>query len=127
MAIAVLSGWASEQKHVVAASFLGWSLDAFDFFSSGVRAERYRCGIPDRYFKRHDCHPLDVGNASHRSLHFRPRRGPVGAICGGILFGTLSERFGRRRCIIIAALLSLPVIPLWAFSDSPALLAIGRS
>src|ERR1700744_217317 len=49
----------------------------------------------------------------------------IGAICGGILFGSLSERFGRRRCIIIAALLSLPVIPLWAFSDSPALLAIG--
>jgi MFS family permease len=49
----------------------------------------------------------------------------IGAICGGILFGTLSERFGRRRCIIIAALLSLPVIPFWAFSDSPALLAIG--
>jgi SHS family lactate transporter-like MFS transporter len=49
----------------------------------------------------------------------------IGAICGGILFGTLSERFGRRRCIIIAALLSLPVIPLWAFSDSPAMLAIG--
>jgi SHS family lactate transporter-like MFS transporter len=49
----------------------------------------------------------------------------IGAICGGILFGTLSERFGRRRCIILAALLSLPVIPLWAFSDSPVMLAIG--
>ena len=32
MTIAALSGWTSEQKHVVAASFLGWSLDAFDFF-----------------------------------------------------------------------------------------------
>ena len=49
----------------------------------------------------------------------------IGAICGGILFGTLSERFGRRRCIIIAALLSLPVMPLWAFSPAPTLLAIG--
>jgi SHS family lactate transporter-like MFS transporter len=49
----------------------------------------------------------------------------IGAICGGILFGTLSERFGRRRCIIIAALLTLPVIPLWAFSSGPVLLAIG--
>jgi MFS transporter, SHS family, lactate transporter len=49
----------------------------------------------------------------------------IGAICGGILFGTLSERFGRRRCIIISALLTLPVIPLWAFSDSPVMLAIG--
>ena len=49
----------------------------------------------------------------------------IGAICGGILFGTLSERFGRRRCIIIAALLTLPVIPLWAFSTGPVMLAIG--
>src|ERR1700730_17102229 len=32
MQIAALSGWTSEQKHVVAASFLGWALDAFDFF-----------------------------------------------------------------------------------------------
>ena len=27
-----LSGWTSAQRHVVAASFLGWTLDAFDFF-----------------------------------------------------------------------------------------------
>jgi SHS family lactate transporter-like MFS transporter len=49
----------------------------------------------------------------------------IGAICGGLLFGTLSERFGRRRCIVMAALLSLPVIPLWAFSNTLALIAIG--
>jgi MFS transporter, SHS family, lactate transporter len=49
----------------------------------------------------------------------------IGAMCGGILFGTLSEHFGRRRCIVIAALLSLPVIPLWAFSASPVWLAVG--
>ena len=49
----------------------------------------------------------------------------IGAICGGILFGALSERFGRRRCIIVAALLSLPVIPLWAFSNAATPLAIG--
>ena len=49
----------------------------------------------------------------------------IGAICGGIFFGSLSERYGRRRCIVIAALLSLPAIPLWAFSSTPALLAVG--
>jgi MFS transporter, SHS family, lactate transporter len=49
----------------------------------------------------------------------------IGAICGGLLFGTLSERFGRRRCIVMAALLSLPVIPLWAFSNSVASIVIG--
>ena len=49
----------------------------------------------------------------------------IGAICGGLLFGSLSERFGRRLCIVIAALLSLPAIPLWAFSSDVVSLAIG--
>jgi len=49
----------------------------------------------------------------------------IGAICGGILFGSLSERFGRRRCIVAAAILSLIVMPLWAFSATTALLAAG--
>ena len=49
----------------------------------------------------------------------------VGAILGGILCGSLSERIGRRRMIIIAALFSLPVLPLWAFSGDPMLLALG--
>ncbi|MBV9566208.1 MAG: MFS transporter, partial [Bradyrhizobium sp.] len=49
----------------------------------------------------------------------------IGAICGGILFGSLSEVFGRRRCIVIASLLSIVVIPLWAFSESVVLLAVG--
>jgi MFS transporter, SHS family, lactate transporter len=49
----------------------------------------------------------------------------IGAICGGILFGSLSENFGRRRCIVIASLLSVLVIPLWAFSTSAVLLAVG--
>jgi SHS family lactate transporter-like MFS transporter len=49
----------------------------------------------------------------------------LGALAGGILFGTLSERIGRRKAIIIAALLTLPAIPLWAYARSVALLAMG--
>ena len=30
--IKALSGWSSAQKHVVAAAYLGWTLDAMDFF-----------------------------------------------------------------------------------------------
>ena len=41
-----------------------------------------------------------------------------GAICGGLLFGILSEHYGRRKCIVTAALLSLAVIPLWAFAET---------
>jgi SHS family lactate transporter-like MFS transporter len=49
----------------------------------------------------------------------------IGAILGGLVFGTFSERIGRRRAIVIAALLTLPVIPLWAFSNSVVMLSIG--
>jgi SHS family lactate transporter-like MFS transporter len=49
----------------------------------------------------------------------------IGAIIGGIFFGILSERIGRRRGIVIAALLALPVIPLWVYAATPAMLAVG--
>jgi SHS family lactate transporter-like MFS transporter len=49
----------------------------------------------------------------------------MGALLGGILFGTWSETIGRRKAIVTAALLSIPVIPLWAFSHSVPMLALG--
>jgi len=49
----------------------------------------------------------------------------LGAIFGGLVFGTLSERIGRRRAIVLAALIALPVIPLWAYSAAPLLLGLG--
>jgi MFS transporter, SHS family, lactate transporter len=49
----------------------------------------------------------------------------IGALLGGILFGSWSERIGRRRAIVTAALLAIPVIPLWAYSHSAPLLTLG--
>jgi SHS family lactate transporter-like MFS transporter len=49
----------------------------------------------------------------------------LGAIVGGISFGIWSERIGRKRAIITACLLALPVLPLWAFSATPLLLGAG--
>ena len=49
----------------------------------------------------------------------------LGALLGGICFGTWSEKIGRRRAIVIAALLAIPVIPLWAYSHTVPLLALG--
>ena len=49
----------------------------------------------------------------------------IGAVLGGLAFGHFSEGLGRRRCMIAALLLSLAVIPLWAFGTSLALLALG--
>jgi len=48
-----------------------------------------------------------------------------GSIAGGFVFGILSENWGRKRAIIAAALLALPVIPLWAYGHSAATLAAG--
>ena len=49
----------------------------------------------------------------------------LGALAGGISFGALSEHLGRRRAIALAALLSLPMIPLWAYSHTAVMLAVG--
>ena len=49
----------------------------------------------------------------------------IGAIAGGILFGFLSDRIGRRRSMIAALLLAIVVIPLWALAPSLALLLTG--
>lgn len=49
----------------------------------------------------------------------------IGAICGGLLFGTLSTRMGRRRSIALAAALSLVALPFWAYSSTPVTLAIA--
>ena len=49
----------------------------------------------------------------------------IGAIIGGLFFGTLSQRFGRRYTVIFCALLGLPIVPLFAFSRTAAMLCLG--
>ena len=49
----------------------------------------------------------------------------LGAICGGVTFGAWSQVIGRRRAIVTAALLSLPMIPAWAFATNPWRIALA--
>jgi len=67
-----------------------------------------------------------------RDWRFSPQRvgavtalSMVGAIAGGLCFGLLSDRFGRRRSMITALACAIVVIPLWAFAPSLALLLVG--
>jgi len=87
-------------------------MTAFNFFSHGTQDQ-----YPTFLQKQHgfDTHVTGTLTALMN----------VGAIVGGIGFGIWSERIGRRRAIITASLLALPVIPLWAFSSSAILLGIG--
>ena len=43
----------------------------------------------------------------------------IGAILGCLTGGTLSQRLGRRRAIVLAALLAVALMPFWATSSAP--------
>jgi SHS family lactate transporter-like MFS transporter len=49
----------------------------------------------------------------------------VGAILGGLAFGYYSDRAGRKRAMITAALLALAVVPLWIAAPSTAWIVLG--
>jgi SHS family lactate transporter-like MFS transporter len=88
-------------------------MTAFNFFSHGSQD-----AYPNLFLKIQ--HGFDT-----KTLSLMTAIANIGAICGGIGFGFLSERIGRRRAIVFAALLALPVIPFWAFGSTPLVLGIG--
>jgi SHS family lactate transporter-like MFS transporter len=49
----------------------------------------------------------------------------AGAILGGMYFGALSQRFGRKRTIMLCAALALPIVPLFAFAPTLGLITAG--
>jgi len=49
----------------------------------------------------------------------------VGAICGGTIVGFLSQRWGRRRCIILCAICGIFLIPTWVFAPGTVILIVG--
>jgi len=87
--IAALSGWTSEQKHVVAACFLGWTLDAFDFFLLVFVLKDIALE-----FK------TDITNVTFAILLTLAMR-PIGAY----LFGRAADRWGRRPTLMVDVLL----------------------
>ena len=99
-------------RHWKIALYLVVLMTAFNFFSHGTQ-DLY----PTFLQKQHGFDTHTTGTLAAIMN--------VGAIVGGISFGIWSERIGRRRAIVIASLLALPVIPLWAFSETPLLLGLG--
>ncbi|HEY1607946.1 MAG TPA: MFS transporter [Paraburkholderia sp.] len=87
-------------------------MTAFNFFSHGTQ-DLYPTFLREQ-------HHFDPHTVSLITIVLN-----IGAIIGGLFFGALSERIGRRWAIFIAALIALPVLPLWAFSTGPVLLAVG--
>jgi len=92
--------------------FLILLMSAFTSFSHGTQ---------DLYptFLQHDMHqgPRHTGLIAAVSN--------IGALLGGMCCGAFSERFGRRRTIVLVSLLAIPMVPLWAWSHTAAMLATG--
>src|ERR1700727_3299016 len=109
--LSALSGWTSAQRHVVAASFLGVTLDAFDFFLlvfvlKDIAAE-FHTDISDVTF------------AILLTLAMRP--------IGAFLFGRAADRFGRRPTLMVDIVLYSVLEFASGFSPNLTVLLILRA
>lgn len=110
-ALADLRALDTTQRHTVAATFLGWMLDAFDYFLlvmvMPAVAESFHVSVPE------------VAFALLLTLAFRP--------LGALLFGRLADRYGRRRVLMIDVALYSVLGLACAFAPSLAVLLVLRS
>lgn len=87
-------------------------MTAFNFFSHGTQ------DLYPTFLQRQ--HGLQPGAVGRIAVIYN-----IGAILGCLLFGSLSQRYGRRRMMITAALLAIPTIWLWAYGANLLVLTIG--
>jgi SHS family lactate transporter-like MFS transporter len=99
------------QRHTVAASFLGWTLDAFDYFLlvmvMPAVARDFHVGVKE------------VAFALFLTLAFRP--------LGALIFGRLADRYGRRRILMIDVSLYSVLALACAFAPSLTVLLVLRA
>ena len=100
------------RRHAGIFLYLVALMTAFTFMSHGTQ-DMY----PTFLRKQHHFNPHTV-SAIAVTLN-------IGALFGGVCFGTFSQQIGRRRAILLAVGLALPIVPLWAYAQTPILLATG--
>ena len=108
----IADGRSSQWRYLPSLLFLALLMTAFTSFSHGTQ-DLY----PSMLEHDHGMTPGMIGLLT--------AVGNLGALAGGILCGRLSERWGRRRTIVVASLLAIPMIPLWSWPSSVGLLALG--
>lgn len=64
--------------------------------------------------------------------HYSPHRTAVitmismiGAIAGGLIFGHLSDLWGRKKMMALAVILAVIIIPLWMYNGGSIVIALG--
>jgi SHS family lactate transporter-like MFS transporter len=106
-----LAGLWAFRSHWRTALYLAVMMTGFNLFSHGTQ-DLYPTFLRARHF-------------ATGQIGLMTAVGNLGAIVGGIAMGGWSERLGRRRAIVLAAAVSILIVPLWAFSHTAALLAAG--
>ena len=99
-----------EQRHTVLASFLGWTLDAFDYFLLTF--------VIVAISKEFGVEKAEVTYGLFLTLAARP--------IGALLFGRLADRFGRRPVLMIDVILFSVFELATAFAPSLAALLVLR-
>jgi len=91
-------------------------MTAFNFLSHGTQ----------------DMYPTFLAATEHAGAGLAPSTAKwiavvynVGGILGGLLFGALSNRYGRRLTVMWCVSLGLPLVPLFAYSPTAGLLCLG--
>jgi SHS family lactate transporter-like MFS transporter len=98
------------RKHWQLAIYAILLMTAFNFFSHGTQ-DAYPTFLQVQ-------HHFDVATTGNIAILYN-----IGAILGGWVFGLWSQTFGRKRTIIVASLLAIPVAYFWAYSETAVMLA----
>jgi len=104
--------WRTIFRHWKRFAYLVLLLAMMNFIAHGTQ-EMY----PTFLQQQHGFSPQRTSNFTVISM--------IGALCGGLMFGFLSDGWGRRRTMVIAVLLGVAVIPLWMFAPNLPLILMG--
>jgi MFS transporter, SHS family, lactate transporter len=108
-----------EFKSIAKAAAANWPLFLYMVLLMGLM-NFLSHGTQDLYPHFLESHGFTTSTVANVAIFYN-----VGALLGALIFGRISERLGRRQTLVLATVVSLCVIPAWAFGKTLLTLAMG--